>query len=66
MSSEPQFLSGTMPKQVVNLIDEQYHAPYGTDNNLEEIVHGEMRAQGLDPLNRDDVKAFWRSKGLEE
>ena len=44
--------------------------PYDNPNrkkssvSLEETVKEEMRAQGLDPLNKDDVQKFWASKGI--
>lgn len=31
---------------------------------LPEYVHEDMKAEGLDPLNSDDVKEFWRKKGI--
>ena len=31
---------------------------------LEEMVKEEMRAQGLDPLNKADVQKYWASKGI--
>lgn len=35
-----------------------------TTVSLEETVKEEMRAQGLDPLNKQDVQKFWASKGI--
>lgn len=35
-----------------------------TSQPLEEMVKAEMRAQGLDPLNKDDVQKYWASKGI--
>lgn len=32
---------------------------------LEELTIKEIKSQGLDPLNMDDVKEFWRRKGIE-
>jgi hypothetical protein len=31
---------------------------------LPEYVSEDMKAEGLDPLNKDDVKEFWRRKGI--
>lgn len=45
-------------------IDEQFSIK-NINESLVEIVEQEMRSQGLDPLNKDDVKFFWRQKGIE-
>jgi len=48
------------------LIDEQFRPVVNSDvQYLDEMVAVEMRAEGLDPLNKDDVKKFWASKGVE-
>lgn len=51
-------------KQVGEVIDE-YFNPKKTNQNLQELVEEEMRLAGLDPLNKDDVRKFWRTKGIE-
>ncbi len=51
-------------KQTHEVIDE-YFNPKKTNQNLVEIVEEEMRLAGLDPLNKDDVRKFWRTKGIE-
>jgi hypothetical protein len=48
------------------LIDEQFRPIVSEDvQYLDEMVAAEMRAKGLDPLNKDDVRAFWSSKGVD-
>lgn len=48
------------------LIDEQFKPVHKEEAAyLEEMVAYEMRIKGLDPLNKDDVKNFWASKGVE-
>jgi hypothetical protein len=39
---------------------------YKSDNIkfLPEYVADDIKAEGLDPLNTDDVKEFWRKKGI--
>jgi hypothetical protein len=32
---------------------------------LAEYVITDMNKEGLDPLNKDDVKEFWRRRGIE-
>lgn len=57
MSNQPEFLiDGIHP----------YDNPSfkKTSKPLEETVKEEMRAQGLDPLNKEDVQKFWASKGI--
>lgn len=34
------------------------------DGFLESLVEEEMISKGLDPLNKEDVKKFWASKGV--
>jgi hypothetical protein len=53
-------------KDVSNMIDEQFR-PTVQENFtvLQEVINKEMVAKGLDPLNKDDVKKFWASKGVE-
>jgi len=50
---------------VGSLIDEQYRPNKLEENkNLQELVESDMVAEGYDPLNKDDVKAYWASKGI--
>lgn len=46
------------------VIDE-YFNPKKTNLNLQELAEEEMRLKGFDPLNKDDVRKFWRTKGIE-
>lgn len=48
-----------------SFIDEQFRPNKLEENkNLIELVEKDMIAEGYDPLNKDDVKAFWASKGI--
>jgi len=49
--------------KVIKMIDEYYN-PKNVQDNLEDIVEQEMKAQGLNPLNKSDVRKFWASKGV--
>jgi len=50
---------------VGHLIDEQFRPNKLEENkNLQELVERDMRAEGYDPLNSNDVKAYWASKGI--
>ena len=58
------------PKQ--KLIDEQFKPiivdGYLLDSDgsvLTETVKEQMRSEGLNPLNKQDVLKFWKSKGIE-
>ena len=51
-------------KTIHEVIDEQF-SPKRTNENLQELVEKEMRLKGFDPLNKDDVRKFWRTKGIE-
>jgi len=52
-------------KQVGNVIDEYYNPRNLNEKaHLEDLVEEEMRAKGLDPLNKDDVQKYWMSKGI--
>lgn len=50
-------------KTAHEIIDEQF-SPKRTNHNLQELVEDEMRLAGLDPLNKDDVRKFWWTKGI--
>jgi hypothetical protein len=59
MSNEPQFLvDGVHP------YDNPAYKRKKEDVSFEESVRKEMAAQGLNPLNKDDVIKFWASKGV--
>jgi hypothetical protein len=54
-------------KQVVNKIIDEYYNPRNINEkaHLQDLVEEEMRSKGLDPLNKDDVQFYWKSKGIE-
>ena len=61
-----------MRKTMTKLIDEQFKPVivdgYILDSDgslLTELVKDQMRAEGLDPLNKRDVLKYWKSKGIE-
>lgn len=33
---------------------------------LSEYVREDMIAKGFDPINKDDITAYWMSKGIED
>lgn len=49
-------------------IDEVYKPPIEKENKiiLPEYVVKDMVAQGLNPLNKDDIQTYWLSKGISE
>jgi hypothetical protein len=49
-------------------IDEIYKPPVQKENKtiLSEYVVKDMLAQGLDPLNKDDIQFYWMRKGISE
>ena len=53
-------------KEVSNIIDEYYN-PRNLNEKayLQDLVEEEMRAKGLDPLNKNDIQIYWKSKGIE-
>ena len=53
----------TSVNPATNMIDE-YHNPKHIKPSMNELAEQDMKAQGLDPLNNDDVKKFWASKGI--
>jgi hypothetical protein len=62
-----------MPQQMLNsnpentkVIDEYYN-PRNLNEKafLFDLVEEEMRAKGLDPLNKSDVQKYWQSKGIK-
>jgi hypothetical protein len=57
---------------MTKIIDEQFRPivvdGYMLDSDgslLTELVKDQMRAEGLDPLNKRDVLKYWKSKGIE-
>jgi hypothetical protein len=46
-----------------NTLDE-YFSPKHTNPALETIVEQDMRAMGYDPTSSQDVKEYWKSKGI--
>ena len=51
---------------VDKLIDEYYNPKnLNEKTHLQDLVEEEMRSKGLDPLNKDDVQFYWKSKGIE-
>jgi hypothetical protein len=59
-----------MPNDPIFLVDGVH--PYDNpayknkkdDVSFEEQIKKEMAAQGLNPINKDDVLKFWASKGV--
>lgn len=50
---------------VDNVIDEYYNPRNINEKaHLQDLVEEEMRSKGLDPLNKDDVQKYWKSKGI--
>jgi hypothetical protein len=54
-------------KEVVTKIIDEYYNPRNLNEKayLQDLVEEEMRSKGLDPINKDDVQAYWKSKGVE-
>ena len=48
------------------VIDEYYN-PRNLNEKayLHDLVEEEMRSKGLDPLNKNDIQFYWKSKGIE-
>lgn len=62
--SEKQILDSSL-ETVSSMIDEYYNPRHHQGKEqLTDLVEDEMRAQGLDPLNKNDVQKFWKSKGI--
>jgi len=54
------------PQVTTNVIDEYYNPRNLTEKaHLQDLVEEEMRAKGLDPLNKVDVQKYWASKGVQ-
>jgi hypothetical protein len=53
-------------KQTVTNIIDEYYNPRNLNEKayLQDLVEEEMRSKGLDPLNKDDVQFYWKSKGI--
>jgi hypothetical protein len=43
---------------------DEYFNPKHVNPTLETIVEQEMRAMGYDPTSSQDVKEYWKSKGI--
>lgn len=54
-------------KEVVNKIIDEYYNPRNLNEKayLQDLVEEEMRSKGYDPLNKEDVQRYWKSKGIE-
>ncbi|CAB5221389.1 hypothetical protein UFOVP245_143 [uncultured Caudovirales phage] len=57
----PEYITSVNP--ATNMIDE-YHNPKYIKPTMNDLAEEEMKSQGLNPLNSDDVKKFWASKGI--
>lgn len=51
----------------VSKILDEYYNPRNLNEKayLQDLVEEEMRSKGLDPLNKNDVQIYWKSKGVE-
>ena len=48
------------------IIDEQFNPRNVSESAfLQDLVEEEMRAKGLDPINKDDVQKYWASRGVK-
>lgn len=56
-----EFITSINP--ATNMIDEYYN-PKHIKPTMNELAEQDMKANGLDPLNSDDVKKYWASKGI--
>ena len=62
-----------MPQQMLNsnpdhtkVIDEYYNPLNLSEKaHLQDLVEDEMRAKGLDPINKEDIQKYWMSKGIQ-
>lgn len=61
-----------MANTTINLIDEAFRPPKKIGEHLLDsdsellpnVVAEEMRAEGLDPLNKNDIQKYWKSRGI--
>ena len=61
-----QILNSKVQPVSSKLIDEYYNPRNLSEKAyLQDLVEEEMRAKGLDPLNKNDVQIYWKSKGIE-
>ena len=53
-------------KVTIDKIIDEYYNPRNINEKayLEDLVEEEMISKGYDPLNKDDVQAYWKSKGV--
>lgn len=50
---------------VTNMIDEYFNPRHLQEKtHLSDLVEEDMVAQGYDPLNKEDVQMYWKSKGV--
>ena len=54
-------------KQTIDKIIDEHYNPRNLSEKayLEDLVEEEMLSKGLDPLNKNDVQKYWKSKGIE-
>lgn len=54
-------------KVTTDKIIDEYYNPRNLNEkaHLEDLVEEEMRSKGFDPLNKEDVQRYWKSKGIE-
>ena len=54
-------------KQIIDKIIDEHYNPRNLNEKafLEDLVEEEMLSKGLDPLNKNDVQKYWKSKGIE-
>ena len=54
------------PTDAQKIIDEQFNPRNVSESAfLQDLVEEEMRARGLDPINKDDVQKYWASRGVK-
>lgn len=53
-------------KVTTDKVIDEYYNPKNLNEKayLEDLVEEEMLAKGLDPLNKDDIQFYWKSKGI--
>jgi hypothetical protein len=47
------------------LLDEMFKQIDDTQPILSDLVKAEMVEKGFNPINKDDVQAFWMTKGID-
>lgn len=53
-------------KVIIDKIIDEHYNPRNLNEKafLEDLVEEEMLSKGLDPLNKDDIQKYWKSKGV--